>query len=371
MAREQPAAVAHLHGPQGRPRVRRRLGRLRAQGELADELQRRRVTLADAVAHWWDTHAHALTSADVYAVQLDHRVLPQLGSLRVTQLTVAVVEEWIAWMRARGDGDATIVKACTVLQSVLAVSVRDGVLASNPVAAARKPSQARKRTPLLIRPDQVEIMRAHFVDRGRERDVVLLELLAYAGLRPQSEAITLTWRGVRDRSLLIRDTKRGRERSVPLIPTLAQTLSEWRRRTGAGKLTSIVAPTAAGPWSTSDWRNRRQRVFRPAAAAAGLPPDARPRDLRGSFVSLLVHEGRNIVEVARILGHGPAICLRDYAQVFDEHDPADRMPAEQVIAAAPSEPDVPPEFHRGHGGLSAGTRELPDLQGSPPSDSNR
>lgn len=310
------------------------LGRLRAQGELADELQRRRVTLADAVAHWWDTHAHALTSADVYAVQLDHRVLPQLGSLRVTQLTVAVVEEWIAWMRARGDGDATIVKACTVLQSVLAVSVRDGVLASNPVAAARKPSQARKRTPLLIRPDQVEIMRAHFVDRGRERDVVLLELLAYAGLRPQSEAITLTWRGVRDRSLLIRDTKRGRERSVPLIPTLAQTLSEWRRRTGAGKLTSIVAPTAAGPWSTKrlaqlasaclpPGRRRRRAPARraPSRPARQLREPARPR--RPQHRRGRPHPRARPRDLPARLRPG----LR-------RARPADRMPAEQVIAAA-------------------------------------
>jgi hypothetical protein len=34
------------------------------------------------------------------------------------------------------------------------------------------------------------------------------------------------------------------------------------------------------------------------------------------------------------MGHSPAICLRDYAQVFDEFDPAERKPAEQIIAEA-------------------------------------
>jgi hypothetical protein len=51
-------------------------------------------------------------------------------------------------------------------------------------------------------------------------------------------------------------------------------------------------------------------------------------------VSLLVHEGRNIIEVARQVGHSPVICQRDYGQVFDDSDPADRQPAADIIAAA-------------------------------------
>ena len=59
---------------------------------------------------------------------------------------------------------------------------------------------------------------------------------------------------------------------------------------------------------------------------------------RGSAVAVLGHSfgGKVGIEVARQLGHSPTICLRDYAQVFDEHDPADRKPAVQVIAEARS-----------------------------------
>lgn len=313
------------------------LRRLRQAGEFALELDRRRVTIADLAAAWWERSAPGLAAktVDNYATQLDLRILPQLGARRARQVTVADVERWISWMRARGDGDPTILKACTVLQALLSMAVRDGIVAVNVAQQARKPRQGRTRAPYLVKPDGVELVRAHFAAAGRERDVVLLDLLAYAGLRPESEAVVLPWRYVRDRSLLIRDTKRGRERTVVLVEPLRETLAAWRLRRGRPGSDALVVPTASDTaWSEEDWRNWRQRVFKPAVVAVGLPADLRPRDLRGSFVSLLVHEGRSIVEVARQLGHSPVVCLRDYAQVFDDHDPADRKPAVEVIRQA-------------------------------------
>jgi site-specific recombinase XerD len=313
------------------------LRRLRQAGEFALELERRRVHISDLAADWWERRAPGLSpkTVDNYATQLDLRILPELGHRLARQLTVADVERWIAWMRDRGDRPPTILKACTVLQALLTMAVRDGVVAVNVCQQASKPAQGRTRIPYLVKPDSVEAMRLWFERRGRERDVMLLELLAYAGLRPESEAVVLTWRQVRDRSLLIRDTKRNRERSVPMIEPLAESLNRWRLRRGRpGPDALVVATTDENAWTEEDWRNWRRRAFRPAAVAAGLPSDVRPRDLRGSFVSLLVHEGRSIVEVARQVGHSPAICLRDYAQVFDEHNPADRKPAVEVIRAA-------------------------------------
>ena len=72
-----------------------------------------------------------------------------------------------------------------------------------------------------------------------------------------------------------------------------------------------------GVWQDHDWRNWRKRVFQPAATAAGLV-HARPYDLRGSFASLLIQAGKNVVDVAKQLGHTPESCLRYYARIFDE-----------------------------------------------------
>jgi len=63
-------------------------------------------------------------------------------------------------------------------------------------------------------------------------------------------------------------------------------------------------------------------------------PTGHAYDLRHSFVSLLIHEGQSILEVAPQAGHSSQTCLRDYGHLFDEFDPAKREPAEAVIAAA-------------------------------------
>jgi site-specific recombinase XerD len=173
--------------------------------------------------------------------------------------------------------------------------------------------------------------------RLRLRDATLVSLLAYAGLRPESEAIALTWGQVGRRSLRIRATKTDRERHVKLLRPLAQDLAHWRHALGKPSAQDLVFPVRKDRWSRHDWRNWLRRVYRPAAQAAGLDRTARPRDLRGSFASLLIWEGQNVVEVAHQLGHSAQTCLRDYAGVFAEFDIANRVSAETVIKRARQE----------------------------------
>src|SRR5512132_4670246 len=75
--------------------------------------------------------------------------------------------------------------------------------------------------------------------------------------------------------------------------------------------------------------------FRAAAKVAGLAADdddgarrVRPRDLRSSFATLLIYEGQPPQYVAEQLGHSAATPLRDYARVWEEFDPSQRVSAE-------------------------------------------
>jgi hypothetical protein len=88
-----------------------------------------------------------------------------------------------------------------------------------------------------------------------------------------------------------------------------------------------------GTLTEGRWNRWTQGVFRAAKLAVGLPT-SRAYDLRHSFVSLLIHRGQSILEVARQAGHSPQTCLRDYGHLFDEFDPAEREAAEAVIGAA-------------------------------------
>jgi hypothetical protein len=121
---------------------------------------------------------------------------------------------------------------------------------------------------------------------------------------------------------------------VRLLPPLAEDLSAWRAACGASSDDALVFPSSSGgPWTGHDWKNWVRRRFRPAAAAAGID-GARPYDLRHSFCSLLLYEGRTIVEVARQAGHAPSMSLDTYQHVIDELDGAARVPADEQIRRA-------------------------------------
>jgi integrase len=168
-------------------------------------------------------------------------------------------------------------------------------------------------------------------------------LLAYAGLRPQ-EALALRWGDVRERTLLVekaadgqggvKTTKTGQARTVRLLAPLASDLTEWRRSLDQADDDALLFPNGSGGiWNDPAWQTWHRDAWAPACRAVGLE-GARPYDLRHSFVSLLIHEGRSVVEVARQAGHSPTMTLDVYAHVFDEFDIAERVSAEDQIVQA-------------------------------------
>jgi integrase len=141
----------------------------------------------------------------------------------------------------------------------------------------------------------------------------------------------------------VKETKTGQSRSVRLLAPLAADLREWRIKSGRPADDALVFPTRDGRvWPDEHWRNWRQRVFAPAAIAAGLD-QFRPYDLRHSFVSLLFAEGRTVIEVARQAGHSPTMALATYGHVIEELEDTALKPAEDVIRKARAR-HVPSEF---------------------------
>jgi integrase len=125
------------------------------------------------------------------------------------------------------------------------------------------------------------------------------------------------------------------------------------------KTPGVFGERRGQPWADYDWDNCRSRTFRAAAKAAGLRADpddgarrVRPRDLRSSFATLLIHEGQPPQYVAEQLGHSAAALLRDYARVWEDFDPSQRVSAEEQI-------ERPQQAARRRSGLRRGTRRAP------------
>jgi integrase len=321
--------------------------RRKRTGDL-DLLSGGRETLADFAQEWWKLYAAPNLAARTlrsYAGLWDRHVLPRLGSMRLSAITPEVIERFRAELEADGVGQPTIYRALALLQGILRRAVEWRRIGHNPVKAVQKPKVRRQREVRPLSPRMVEQLRTAAGCRRRHgaRDAVLIGLLAYAGLRPQ-EALALRWGDVRERTRLVekaadgqggvKPTKTGQSRTVRLLAPLARDLAEWQELLDEPEDEALLCPTGSGGvWNDPAWQTWHRDAWVPACRAIGLEK-ARPYDLRHSFVSLLIHEGRSVVEVARQAGHSPTMTLDVYAHVFDEFDVSERVSAEDQIAQA-------------------------------------
>ena len=303
-------------------------------GGLAPSVIQSRIRLAEFVEdEWWPRYALPNLAADTRRRYLEiwgAQLLPRLGDYPLRDITPLVVEDLLAQLAGQGASPDAQRRAVTLLQGILKRAVVRALIPANPVQLVTKPKLPPAEPPRPLAPETVEAIRA----RLRQRDAMIVSLLAYGGLRPVEDRGS-RWGDVRDRTLHVYATKTGRARDVDLLAPLAQDLAEWRLvlgRPGDGQL--IVPRPSGGEWTREDWANWRRRIWRPAAVAAGVTGDLRPYRLRGSFVSLLLWEGRSLPYVAEQAGHSVATLARHYAGVIKELEGKARVPAAEVIRQA-------------------------------------
>ena len=298
-------------------------------------------------ATWVPTYAVTLApkTRRHYASLYDHHVSPSLGAVRLRDVSAERVSRWQADRLASGGGPAAVRQALELLGAILQRAAEAQRIPANPVRLVRKVRRPRREETRPLSPREIEGMR-HGALSGDgtqpHRDATLLSVLAYAGLRP-GEALGLKWGDVREGTLLVQralslgveaDTKTRQHRTVRLLVPLRLDLAEWRLAAGRPADDAWVFPGRDGqPWTEAAWQSWRRRAFARSLAAAGIDK-ARPYDLRHSFASLLLHEGRNVIYVARQLGHDARLTLTRYGHVMEELEDSPQLPAEDAIWAA-------------------------------------
>jgi integrase len=171
-----------------------------------------------------------------------------------------------------------------------------------------------------------------------------VSILAYAGLRP-GELRALPLEGFRENTILIqraanpdgssKPTKNRQHRTVRLLSALAQDVREHKLAIGRPpEKTLILLDDDGKPWDKNAWQMWRADRWAPACRAVGLDPVPRPYDLRHSFASLLLAEGKQPIWCAKQLGHTLAVFLSTYAHLIDEFEDRERIDADAEIAKA-------------------------------------
>ena len=322
---------------------------------------------------WAPEHAATLAQStrERYANVYKCHVWPTLGDTPLAQLTVARLRAWQAALIKADVSPGTIHKCRTFLSSVLRHAAESEAIPGNPLSLVRPPKAnhrdaVRPLSPLtveairsmLLNPPPREVAAAHEGQRSRRRyalpppgtpqtrrrDALIVSLLAYAGLRP-GELRGMQFGDAREHTLLIqraanpdgsmKATKNERDRTVRLLSPLAVELREYRLAAGRPPDGAMLLFDDDGkPWDKSNWQMWRVDRWAPACRAAGLNPVPRPYDLRHSFASLLLAEGRQPLYVAKQLGHSLAVLLSTYAHLIDEYVESEPIDAEAEIATA-------------------------------------
>jgi integrase len=332
------------------------LGRKRDAEAFDAEVKRRKRTgelgLMDAgretldeyvTGTWVSTHAAHLAprTRKTYASTYDRHISPRLGSTRLRELDPELIAAFQADLIRAGTGPHAMRKAMTLLGGILQRAAEGRRIHYNPQRVVRKARLPLSPEVRPLAPRTVEAMRR----AAEPRDATILSLLAYSGIRP-GELRALRWRDVRNRTLLVNAAKTEKRRTVRLLAALKLDLEEWQRISGMPSESALVFEGERGqPWSANAFEKWRQRRFVKLAVGVGVG-SARPYDLRHSYASLLLHEGRDVIYVARQLGHGAELTLRTYGHVIEELEDSPQMPAEEAIRQAREQRQTKPQLVR-------------------------
>lgn len=272
-----------------------------------------------------------------YRYHLDKNLLPAFGRRRVHEISTDDCARLVASLRARELAPKTIAGALVPLGRILALALRRGYIAENPLRrlkASERPRVHRREQRVLT---HGEI--ANLLDACLPRYRALIATALYSGMR-LSELLGLTWRDVDLVDGLIRvryQLSRARVgsparrvrlktqaavRDVPLLPQLGALLKRHKLASSFSADGDYVFATGLG--TPLGYRNVERRGLARAARKARLENDhseaLRLHDLRHTFASHLIVDLRlDVAQVSRILGHArPSITLDTYTHLFDQ-----------------------------------------------------
>ena len=314
-------------------------------------LDRGRITVAEFVETYWRLHAIPNLSdatRGIYGQTWEKHLRHRIGGRHLREITPGHIVRLRSDLEQARVGAPTVRKALAFLQGVLTFAIVDGQIDTNPAAQVRKPKDVRQRTPHIFAPLDVERIRGHLDIPS----ATLVSVLAYAGPRPE-EALRLRVRDIGEQTIRFDGRKTGgRERFTPLLAPLAGDLRELHLATGRrGPNAPVFAAHDGGHWQPDDYRNWRRRAWQAwiggdprcthdgqtrcdACGATRLTPSgSRPRDLRGSYVTLRAYEGVPLTTIGREVGCSVVMLDRHYAGVLAEWD-GTQTPADKQIANA-------------------------------------
>jgi integrase len=317
-----------------------------------------KLRLAEASAKWIADAEDRLEPATVesYQQHLDDHIIPFIGAVKLSQLTVPLVREFMDKLRGQGRSPDMIRRVVGDLGSILADAQERGWVAQNVVRSLshgkkRRETERRQKHKLKVGvdiPSPEEIRAIVTKLEGRWRPLLLTAI--FTGLRA-SELRGLQWPDVdlkkaelhvRQRADKFNNIGKPKsasgQRTVPMPPILVNALREWKLACPKSEL-GLVFPTGAGEIEYHS--NIVTRGLAPVQIAAGvITKDGRAKytglhALRHFYASWCINRkedgglGLPLKVVQHRLGHST---IQMTADVYGHLFPSDDVGAELAAA---------------------------------------
>ncbi len=264
------------------------------------------LTLKAFVPRFLEGKRH-LRTANKYAQQLSQHVLPRLGGRPIGAISA---QDCLAYYNERLDSDAaisTVNGEIACLKSLFSTAASAGHVTVNPVKGIKLINPNNGRDRILSAEETARLFSA----AAEADDFVrpLFHALFHTGMR-LGEALGLEWRDVEfdHQRIVLRQSKSGEGRKVPLRPVLADELIRWKPEARSNRW---VFPARYDP--AKPMMSVRKGWLRLCAAVSGL----RPHDLRHNFTSVLQATGVADSIIMAITGHKTHVMLHRYSHAAD------------------------------------------------------
>jgi integrase len=209
---------------------------------------------------------------------------------------------------------ATINRYLATLSHALSFAVKERRLIDrNPVADITRKKEPRGRTRFLSDDERTSLLEA--CARSDWTPLHALVLVAITTGARRGELLALKWSDVDLKAgrALVRETKNGEQRTLPLAGRALEALRELRLKGGAR--TSFVFPAPNGRDEAAE---HIDHIWYQALEAAGIG-NFRFHDLRHTTASLLAAQGASLLEIADVLGHKTLAMVKRYSHLVVDH----------------------------------------------------
>ena len=266
-----------------------------------------------------------------YQLNLDNWILPNLGDLKIPDITSANINAVLLSMQAQGKAQSTCVKVYTVLHSLFKMAYMGDVIEKNPMDRVERPRPRKDEA----QGKEVEAYTVEEVQRilaGLEGEPpkwrAYLRLLIDTGIR-RGEACGLRWKDVNfqtntitisgnlcytpQKGVYLDTPKNGHTRIVDVDTDVMKLLLALRAKQKV--ISQYVFSQNNGQPIHPQSPTRYMKKF----SERYNVPNLHPHKLRHTFASIAITNGADVASVSEKLGHSDkAVTLRMYTHADQE-----------------------------------------------------